>query len=258
MENIKQAKYGYEYPRAAVTTDCVIFGYDLHSAALQILLIERGIEPFKGRWALPGGFLRVESETDEKGLVISEKNESLMECALRELKEETGLEINYIQEVGTFSQYGRDPRGASITDAYFALVNIQKVQGGDDAKKAEWFSLKEILEQIEQKGQVLAFDHDEILKKAYNSLQKELFFHPLGFDLLPTVFTMNDLQGLYEAILCRKFDRRNFSRKLRELGIIELLPTNTKPSRKTPLHYRFNKAHYDSYKTSSERPRIEF
>jgi len=256
MEDIKLPKYGYEYPRPAVTTDCVIFGFDLRRADLQILLIERGIEPFKGQWALPGGFVRIESTTNVAGLVETEKNESLEECALRELREETGLGINYIQEIGTFSAPGRDPRGVIITDAYFALVNLQNVRGGDDARRAEWVPLKKVLGAIKE-GQHLAFDHDKIVQKAVRALKEEIYFRPIGFDLLPMEFSMSELQHLYEAITERKFDRRNFARKMLDIGILDQIPSDAPATRRTPTLYRFNKEKYDEFK-SSDRPRMEF
>ena len=118
---LMQEQYKYKYPRPAVATDCVIFGYD--GSNIKVLLIQRGIEPFKGRWAFPGGFLKMD-ETAEEG-------------AKRELKEETGLENAYIQQLHTFSAPNRDPRERVITIAYYALVNIQEVKGGDDAASAE-------------------------------------------------------------------------------------------------------------------------
>lgn len=257
MTTIDKPEYKYKFPRPAVTTDCVIFGFDIRRADLSVLLIERGIAPFKGSWALPGGFLRVESKIDDNGMVIEERNETLMACALRELREETGLGINYIQEVGTFSDYGRDPRGATITTAFFALVNIQNVRGGDDARHAEWFPLKKVLTDIENEDLHLAFDHDKILQRAFRTLQKELYFYPLGFDLLPMEFSMSELQHLYEAILCKTFDRRNFARKMQEIGILDQIPSTLPATRRTPTLYRFNKERYDEFK-SSNRPRMEF
>ena len=112
--------YTYDYPRPAVTTDCVIFGYD--GKELKVLLIERGIEPFKGCWAFPGGFLTMD--------------EDALAGARRELKEETGLEDAFIEQFHTFSEPGRDPRGRVITIAHYALVKIQEVEGGDDAARA--------------------------------------------------------------------------------------------------------------------------
>ena len=119
--------YSYKYPHPSVTTDCVIFGFD--GTKLQILLVERGIDPYKGKWAFPGGFIKMD--------------ESCEEGALRELKEETGLTGAYIEQFHTFSDPNRDPRERVITVAYYALVRIQDVKAGDDAAKAEWNFIKE-------------------------------------------------------------------------------------------------------------------
>ena len=132
--------YTYEYPHPSVTTDCVIFGFD--GTKLKVLLVERGIEPFKGRWAFPGGFLRMDESTEA--------------CALRELQEETGLEGAYIKQFHTFSDPKRDPRERVVTVAYYALVRMQEVRGGDDAARAAWFALDEVPS--------LAFDHDKIFR----------------------------------------------------------------------------------------------
>lgn len=125
---MKEKKYCYKYPHPAVTTDCVIFGFD--GRELQVLLIERGIEPFKGKWAFPGGFLKMD--------------ETAREGALRELKEETGIENAYIEQVNTYSDPWRDPRERVITIAHYALVRIQEVKGGDDAAKAQWFPIDKV------------------------------------------------------------------------------------------------------------------
>lgn len=194
MEN---KKYTYDYPRPAVTTDCVVFGFDGHD--LKILLIERGLEPFKGSWAFPGGFLRMR-ETAEQG-------------ALRELKEETGLDLRYIKQVGAFSDVKRDPRDRVITIAFYALARKSAVQGGDDAAKAQWFALNEVPR--------LAFDHDYILRKTMETLRKDIHFEPIGFGLLDEQFTIPELQRLYEAILGVQFDRRNFYKKILQTGILD-------------------------------------
>ena len=190
-------QYTYKYPRPAVTTDCVVFGFDGHD--LKILLIERGIEPFKGTWAFPGGFLNMD-ETAEQG-------------ALRELKEETGLDLRYIKQVGAFSDVDRDPRSRVITIAFYALAKKSEVQGGDDAAKAQWFALNEIPR--------LAFDHDYILRKTMETLRKDIHFEPIGFGLLDEQFTIPELQRLYEAILGVQFDRRNFYKKILQTGILD-------------------------------------
>jgi 8-oxo-dGTP diphosphatase len=194
---MEKGQYTYDYPRPAVTTDCVVFGFDGHE--LKILLIERGIEPYKGCWAFPGGFLNMD-ETAEQG-------------ALRELKEETGLDLRYIKQVGAFSDVDRDPRTRVITIAFYALAKKSFVQGGDDAAKAQWFALNEVPR--------LAFDHDYILRKTMQKLRQDIHFEPIGFGLLDKQFTMSELQRLYEAILGVQFDRRNFYKKMLQTGILE-------------------------------------
>ena len=194
---MEKQKYTYDYPHPAVATDCVVFGFDGHE--LKILLIERGIEPFKGVWALPGGFLRMD-ETAEQ-------------CALRELREETGLNLNYLKQLGTFSDVDRDPRERVISIAFYALAKKSEVQGGDDAKQAKWFVLNELPQ--------LAFDHNYILHKAMEKIREDIHFEPIGFGLLDKEFTMSELQRLYEAILGVQFDRRNFHKKMLQTGILE-------------------------------------
>ena len=225
--------YTYDYPRPAVTTDCVIFGYD--GKELKVLLIERGIEPFKGCWAFPGGFLNMD--------------EDALAGARRELKEETGLEDAFIEQFHTFSEPGRDPRGRVITIAHYALVKIQEVEGGDDAAQARWFPIGEV--------PPLAFDHDRILRMAMSRLKEKIHFEPVGFELLPDVFTMPQLQNLYESILEVHFDRRNFASKMLKLGILE--DTGARPagaSSRIPVSYRFNKEKYNELKAKGFR--LEF
>ena len=191
-------KYCYEYPRPAVTSDCIIFGFD--AGELKVLLIERGIEPYKGKWAIPGGFLRNEESSEE--------------CARRELFEETGLENVFMEQLYTFSDKGRDPRGHVVTVAYYALVKLSdfNVKAGDDAKNAKWFGISQI--------PTLAFDHDRILRVALSRLRGKIRYQPIGFELLPEKFTLPDLQMLYETILEVKIDRRNFRRKINSTGLI--------------------------------------
>ena len=225
--------YTYDYPRPAVTTDCVIFGYD--GKELKVLLIERGIEPFKGCWAFPGGFLNMD--------------EDALAGARRELKEETGLEDAFIEQFHTFSEPGRDPRGRVITIAHYALVKIQEVEGGDDAAQARWFPIGEV--------PPLAFDHDRILRMAMSRLKEKIHFEPVGFELLQDVFTMPQLQNLYESILEVHFDRRNFASKMLKLGILE--DTGDRPagaSSRIPVSYRFNKEKYNELKAKGFR--LEF
>ena len=222
---MEDQKYCYKYPHPAVTTDCVIFGFD--GSELQVLLIERGIEPFKGKWAFPGGFLNMD-ETAQEG-------------ALRELKEETGLENAYIEQFNTYSDPGRDPRERVITIAHYALVRIQEVKGGDDAAKAQWFPIDEVPQ--------LAFDHDKILRDAMRKLRERIHFEPIGFELLPEKFTMRDLQILYESILGVKFDRRNFAKKMMHYELLNQLDETVRPTAKRDaLLYSFNKENYELFK----------
>ena len=222
---MEEKKYCYKYPHPAVTTDCVIFGFD--GSELQVLLIERGIEPFKGKWAFPGGFLNMD-ETAQEG-------------ALRELKEETGLENAYIEQFNTYSDPGRDPRERVITIAHYALVRIQEVKGGDDAAKAQWFPIDKVPQ--------LAFDHDKILRDAMRKLRERIHFEPIGFELLPEKFTMRDLQILYESILGVKFDRRNFAKKMMHYELLNQLDETVRPTAKRDaLLYSFNKENYELFK----------
>ena len=202
---------------------------------LKVLLVQRGIPPFKGMWAFPGGYLQMD-ETAEEG-------------ARRELLEETGLIPSYIEQFHTFSEVDRDPRGRVITIAYLALLNISEVHGGDDAAKADWFSINDVPQ--------LAFDHDMILRVAMKTLRERIHFEPVGFELLPEVFTMPQLQHLYESILGVRFDRRNFAAKMLHLDILE--DTGDRPagaSSRVPVTYRFNKEKYDLLKAKGFR--LEF
>lgn len=228
-----EGQYTYKYPHPSVTTDCVIFGFD--GTSLKVLLVERGLEPFKGRWAFPGGFLNMD-ESAEVG-------------ALRELQEETGLTGAYIKQFHTFSQPDRDPRERVITIAYYALVRLQNVRGGDDASRAEWFALDKV--------PALAFDHDLILRVALNELRKQIHFEPIGFELLPEKFTIKELQLLYEAILDVKFDRRNFYNKMKHLGILTQLDETVQnsPQREAFL-FKFNPEKYSELKQKGFR--LEF
>lgn len=219
-------KYSYKYPHPSVTTDCVIFGFD--GVKLKVLLVERGMAPYKGRWAFPGGFLNMD--------------ESAEEGALRELKEETGLEGAYIRQFHTFSAPQRDPRERVITIAYYALVRMQEVKGGDDASDARWFALDEV--------PPLAFDHDQILRKAEKTLRQQIHFEPVGFELLPEKFTIKQLQNLYEAILYMRFDRRNFYNKMRRLGMLEQTGDTANPSQRREANlFSFNAEKYAELKS---------
>jgi 8-oxo-dGTP diphosphatase len=176
-------------------------------------------------------------------------DETAEEGALRELREETGLERAYIQQFHTFSDPHRDPRERVITIAYYALVKIQEVHGGDDAASARWFPLSEIPS--------LAFDHDYILRMATQRLREEIHFQPVGFELLPEKFTLKELQALYEAILGISFDRRNFAKKMLHLEILTELDETIWPTPKREAKlYRFNPDKYEELKQKGFR--LEF
>lgn len=229
MEN----QFCYKYPHPAVTTDCVIFGFD--GSRLNVLLVQRGIEPFAGQWAFPGGFLKMD--------------ESARQGALRELCEETQLQPAYVEQFHTYSHPARDPRERVITIAYFALVKIQKVQGGDDARQAQWWPIDEV--------PALAFDHDLILRDALTRLRERIHFHPVGAELLPEKFTIKELQTLYEAILGIRFDRRNFAKKMLHLDILTPLDEVTWPTPKRAANlYQFNLNKYNELKQRGFR--LEF
>ena len=191
----EELKYHYKYPHPSVTTDCVIFGFD--GTRLNVLLIERGNDPYKGCWAFPGGFLNMD--------------ESALEGAKRELYEETGLRDAYIHQFHAFSAPDRDPRERVISIAYFALVRLTDVKAGDDAAKAQWFPLDEI--------PPLAFDHDKMLREALKALRRMIHFEPIGVELLPENFTKTQLQSLYEAILGGKSGMNDSGDELLKLGI---------------------------------------
>ncbi len=225
---MEDLKYHYKYPHPSVTTDCVVFGYD--GLRLNVLLIERGADPFKGHWAFPGGFLNID--------------ESAQQGAKRELFEETGLRDAYIHQFHTFSAVNRDPRERVISIAYYALVSISEVKGGDDAAKAQWFPLDSV--------PPLAFDHDMMLRMAIKELRRQIHFEPIGLELLPEKFTMTQLRHLYEAILDRKCNHRHFSTEMLKMGLLTQLNETKAANNKTTSLYRFNKENYNQILLSAK------
>ena len=188
-----------DYPRPSVTADVIIF--TLRANDLQVLLIKRGHPPFEGMWAIPGGFVDIA--------------ESLEDAALRELEEEAGVRDVYLEQLYTFGDPGRDPRGRTITVAYFALVTATAIhpRAGDDAAEARWWSVYDL--------PPLAFDHADILAYALQRLRYKLEYTAVGFELLPDTFTLSELQAAYEIVLGETLDKRNFRRKILSAGIIE-------------------------------------
>jgi 8-oxo-dGTP diphosphatase len=192
--------YSYEYPRPALTVDVVIF--TLREDRLHVLLIRRGEEPFAGMWALPGGFVKID--------------ESLEEAAYRELGEETGLHEAYLEQLFTYGDPLRDPRGRVVTVSYFALIPADApllVEFSKEISEAGWFPVDEIPR--------LAFDHARIIEYALLRLRYKLEYTAAGFELLPGKFTLSEIQRTYEMILGEKLDKRNFRRRILEAGIIE-------------------------------------
>ncbi|MEK7358231.1 MAG: NUDIX domain-containing protein [Bdellovibrionota bacterium] len=198
--------FNYEFPRPALAVDVVVFGYrglENPGEGLSLLLVKRGIEPFKDRWALPGGFVQM--------------NETLDEAAMRELKEESGLKNVFLEQLYTFGEVERDPRERVISVSYFALVQPSKfeLKATTDAIDAKWFPM--------EKRPKLAFDHAEIIEVAVQRLRNKIRYEPIGFELLPRKFTLTQIQSLYETILDQKLDKRNFRRKISSYGILKEL-----------------------------------
>jgi 8-oxo-dGTP diphosphatase len=214
----------YQYPRAALTVDCVVFGFD--EGELKVLLIERGLEPFKGRWALPGGFVRVD--------------ETLDEAARRELVEETGLKNVFLEQLYTFGEVERDPRERVVSIAYYALVKLSdhRAKAATDAANAQWFPVSKLPK--------LAFDHPEILSTALARLQGKVRYQPIGFELLPEKFTLSQLQHLYEAVLETELDKRNFRKKVLSFGLLVPLEETQMVGRHRPAQlFRFDQKRYE-------------
>ena len=194
--------YQYEYPHPAVTADIVIF--TIRERRLKLLLIRRAGEPYRGKWALPGGFVNID--------------EGLDEAARRELAEETGVTGVYLEQLYTFGRPGRDPRERVITVAYYALIPSEKLRlrAASDAEAVGWFAMDELPE--------LAFDHDEIVDMAHRRLAAKLDYSTIALAFLPEQFTLSELQEVYETILREKMDKRNFRKWV--LGLGEIVETD--------------------------------
>ncbi len=209
-----------DYPRPSVTVDLVIF--TIAEDDLKVLLIRRAQEPFKGRWALPGGFVEID--------------ESLERAAARELKEEVGVRDVYLEQLYTFGDPKRDPRGRVISVSYFALVDAerQRIVAASDAADAQWHSVFD--------PPRLAFDHAKILDYAVWRLRNKIEWTTVGYELLPKKFTLSELQRVYEIILQRPVDKRNFRKKILAQGqIIELNETRSDVAHRPARLYSFRK-----------------
>lgn len=210
------------HEKILVAVDCIIFGFD--KKELKALLIKRDFDPERGKWSLMGGFLS--------------NNESADEAAKRVLKQLTGLENIYMEQLYCFTDVNRDTAGRVISIAYFALINIadynDKIEQGHEAQWFPFTSMKELI-----------FDHNHMVIKAKERLQQKIANHPIGFELLPLKFTLPQLQDLYEAIYEKPLDKRNFTRKILSLGILNKLDEKEKgSSRKGAFYYIFDKQRY--------------
>ncbi|MEI9921097.1 MAG: NUDIX domain-containing protein [Bacteroidota bacterium] len=211
------------HQKILVAVDCIIFGFDGNH--LKALLIKRGFEPEKGRWSLMGGFVG--------------KDENADEAAARVLHDLTGMNNIYMEQLHTFSDVNRDSAGRVVSVAYFALINIadydERLQREHEAK---WFALNKIPS--------LIFDHKKMVMTAKEMLRQKVANHPIGFELLPHRFTLPQLQGLYEAIYETPFDKRNFTKKMLSLGILNKLNEKDKESsRKGAFYYVFDTVKYN-------------
>jgi 8-oxo-dGTP diphosphatase len=217
--------YTYDYPRPSLTVDCVIFGLE-EPQQLKVLLIQRKRNPFAGKWALPGGFVEME--------------ESLEVAARRELREETGVENVFMEQLYTYGQPGRDPRGRVISVAYYALVNLSEhtLRAADDASDAAWYGIDTLPE--------LAFDHEQILTMALERLRAKLRYQPVGFELLPEHFTLSQLQQLYETVLgISSLNKRNFRTRILKMGVLREVGRQTKVAHRPAMLYSFDQEKYE-------------
>ena len=205
-----------------VTVDIVIF--TIRSGTLKVLLVKRGVPPFAGQFAIPGGFVREDEDLDN--------------AALRELREETGVTDVYLEQLYSFGDAGRDPRGRVITVAYFALISPDRpLEAGTDAAEATWREMDKL--------PTLAFDHAKILRYALERLRYKLEYTTVGFQLLPKKFTLTELQEVYEAILGKKLDKRNFRRKISLLKILKPLPEYRRSGQRPARLHRFIAARFE-------------
>lgn len=207
-----------------IAVDAIVFGYAHNN--LNVLLIKQKFGILKNQWALVGGFVK--------------DNETLNDAVDRELQEEAGIKVNYLEQLYTFGDnINRDPRFQVISVAYFALVNSTKLvlKADTDAEDAKWFSINEL--------PTLAFDHKLILQTAQKRLQSKLTYQPIGFDLLPKEFLFSELENLYCTILEKEIDRRNFRKKILSFGIVEETEKFGNKIKGRPAKlYRFNKQKY--------------
>jgi 8-oxo-dGTP diphosphatase len=210
-----------------LSIDCVMFGFE--RSRLEVLLVQRAIEPFQGLWALPGGFIQLQ--------------EQVIPAADRILEATTGMTGIYLEEVGVFDRPDRYPERRVITIGHFALVSPENycLAPGIDTRAVRWFELSQLPE--------LPFDHQEIIDRALEKLRKRIRERPIGFELLPAKFTLPRLQTLYEAILGTALDKRNFRKRITRLGVLRQLPeTDPDSTRRAACLYSFDADAYERLK----------
>jgi 8-oxo-dGTP diphosphatase len=216
--------FTYEYPRAALAVDCVVFGLD--ASDLKVLLVQRQLPPFEHAWALPGGFVRVDETVDT--------------AARRELAEEAGVADVFLEQLYTFGDLDRDPRERVVTVAYYALAKLadHKVRAATDAIGVGWFALDDLPK--------LAFDHARIVDAARERLRGKVRYAPIGFELLPPRFSLTQLQRLYEIVLGTALDKRNFRKKLFAMDLlVETDEVERNVRHRAARLYRFDRRKYD-------------
>ena len=208
-----------DYQKPSVTVDIIIF--TIKGREIKVLLVKRSLEPFKDMWAIPGGFIHI--------------NESLEEATKRELEEETGVKDVYLEQLYSFGDPERDPRGRVITVSYFALINSEKIKlkATTDVSEASWFSIKTLPK--------LAFDHKKILDYAIKRLRWKFEYTTVSFSLLPKKFTLSQLQEIYETVFDKEFDKRNFRKKILSLDLLKEEEVNKNVSYRPPHLYSLKK-----------------
>lgn len=215
-------RYYSQHPKFYHAVDCIIFGFS--GGELSLLLLKRRFEPGKGEWSLMGGFVQ--------------ENEHLDDAAKRVLAELTGLTDVFMEQVGTFGQIGRDPGERVISTAYYALINIKEYDRQlVEEHNAHWININEIPD--------LLFDHEEMVSMARKAMKLQAAIRPICFHLLPEHFTLTQLQNLYEAINGNPVDKRNFRKRVAELGYVEKTKLIDKlTSRRGAALYKFNEEDY--------------
>jgi 8-oxo-dGTP diphosphatase len=208
-----------------ITVDTVAFA--IHQGTLEILLIKRKHDPFKALWSLPGGFLR-------------DSDQTLEVAAVRELYDETNVSNVYLEQLYTFGDVGRDPRGRVITVAYLALLSQEdlELRASTDASGVAWWPVKDL--------PALAFDHNQIINYGYQRLKYKIEYTPAGFKLLAGKFTLRELQTVYEAVLGHSIDNRNFRKKFLGSGVLKELDETSRESSFRPARlYAFSEADFE-------------